>query len=82
MIIAVTRRYPDVILGSNDEADALVLAAMTADYYGCPIATVPAAHRAALYDREELASPHQEHTQCLTCHPPTPSTTRPKRSAR
>lgn len=48
VIIAVTRRYPDVTLGSNDEADALVLAAMTADHYGHPIATVPAVNRAAL----------------------------------
>lgn len=33
---------------SNDEADALWLRAVTADAYGAPVVTVPAAHRAAL----------------------------------
>lgn len=48
VLAAVIRRYPSVEVTGNDQADALVLAAMAADHYGAPIATVPAANRAAL----------------------------------
>lgn len=37
VIIAVTRAYPDIDFTNNDEADALVLAAMVARLYGEPI---------------------------------------------
>src|ERR1035441_4124210 len=48
VLAAVIRRYPDVPVDGNDQADALVLAAMGADHLGCPLATVPKEHRAAL----------------------------------
>jgi crossover junction endodeoxyribonuclease RuvC len=43
----VTRRFPH-FTGGNDEADALVLAAMGADHLGHPLTPMPATHRAAL----------------------------------
>jgi crossover junction endodeoxyribonuclease RuvC len=48
--ITVVRRYPDVDIRNNDMADAFVLAAMTADQLGCPLAEVPKTHRRALKD--------------------------------
>ncbi len=47
VLMAVARRFPD-FNGGNDEADALVLAAMGADWFGMPLVTIPAAHRKAL----------------------------------
>lgn len=45
VMLAAQRRYPDVELGSNDEADALVIAAMGARLVGYPIeVTLPKAH--------------------------------------
>lgn len=43
----VTKRFP-WFSGGNDEADALVLAAMGADHLGHPLAPMPVTHRAAL----------------------------------
>lgn len=43
----VARRF-DWFTGGEDEADALILAAMGADWLGSPMATMPAVHRAAL----------------------------------
>jgi crossover junction endodeoxyribonuclease RuvC len=48
VLAAAIRRYPAVDFDGNDEADALGLAAMAADWYGHPLAPVPAAQRAAL----------------------------------
>lgn len=49
VIEAVTRRFPDVETGGDDNrCDALVLAAMGYDRAGRPITTLPAAHRASL----------------------------------
>jgi crossover junction endodeoxyribonuclease RuvC len=48
VLAAVIRRYADVPVDGNDQADALVLAAMAADHYGDPLAQVPAGHKAAL----------------------------------
>lgn len=48
VLAAVVRRYPDVAVEGNDEADALVLAAMGARWLGHPIDDVPAAHLTAL----------------------------------
>lgn len=49
VLSAIIRRYPQVELDGNDQADALTLAAMGADHLGCPFGRpVPAAHRAAL----------------------------------
>lgn len=48
VLSAVIRRYPQVELDGNDQADALVLAAMGADHLGRPLTPVPQAHRAAL----------------------------------
>jgi crossover junction endodeoxyribonuclease RuvC len=48
VLAATIRRYPDIDLDGNDQADALVLAAMGADHLGYPIAPMPATHRAAL----------------------------------
>lgn len=48
VLLAVARRFPDIGVANNNEADALVLAAMGADHLGQPLVTMPAAHRAAL----------------------------------
>jgi crossover junction endodeoxyribonuclease RuvC len=48
VLAAVIRRYPDVPVDGNDQADALVLAAMAADHYGHPLAPVPQLNRGAL----------------------------------
>jgi crossover junction endodeoxyribonuclease RuvC len=49
--IRVALRYRDVVeVTNNDTADALVLAAMTADQLGCPLVQVPQTHRRALKD--------------------------------
>ncbi len=46
---AVARRFPAYETGGNDNrCDAVILAAMGADYLGHPIATMPKAHRDAL----------------------------------
>lgn len=46
--VAAGRRYPDVDIVSEDACDALVLAAMGADWLGSPLAPVPARHREVL----------------------------------
>lgn len=43
VLAAVIRRYPDVDVTGNDEADALVLAAMCARFLDAPIDSVPQA---------------------------------------
>jgi len=48
VLTAAVRRYPDVDITNNDEADALILAAMGADHIGQPWVTVPALHRKGL----------------------------------
>lgn len=48
VLAAVIRRFPGIEVRGNDEADALVLAAMGADSLGAPMVEMPAAHRAAL----------------------------------
>jgi hypothetical protein len=48
VLAAVIRRYQGVEVNGNDEADALVLAAMAAHYLGSPLAPVPATHLRAL----------------------------------
>lgn len=48
VLAAVVRRYKDCELTGNDEADALTLAAMGADYHGWPIVEVPKLNRTAL----------------------------------
>lgn len=49
VLLAVSRRYPDVDLTSNDEADSLVLAAMGARFAGFPIEqSLPQTHLRAL----------------------------------
>lgn len=47
VLIAVIRRYP-AFIGNNDAADALVLAAMGADWLGRAVTDMPKTHRAAL----------------------------------
>lgn len=47
-LLAVARRFPDVLVDGNDTADAFTLAHMGADYLGFPLATMPAAQRAVL----------------------------------
>ncbi|HET8581740.1 MAG TPA: hypothetical protein VFL65_00700 [Jatrophihabitans sp.] len=47
VLIEVVRRLP-ILVDNNNEADAAVLLAMGLDHYGAPLATMPAAHRAAL----------------------------------
>lgn len=48
VLSAVVRRYPDVIVQTNDEADALILAAMGARHLGTPIDDLPKTHIAAM----------------------------------
>lgn len=48
VLAAVVRRFPAVEVTGNDQADALVLAAMGADHLGHPMVPMPATHRAAL----------------------------------
>lgn len=48
VLAAVIRRYPDIDVTGNDEADALILAAMGARSQGCPIDDLPKAHVAAM----------------------------------
>ena len=48
VLAAAVRRFPDVDVTGNDEADALWLAAMRSRVEGHPIDAVPAAHIAAL----------------------------------
>ena len=49
VLAAVVRRYPQIDVTGNDEADALVLAAMGARHLGHPIEdTLPTAHLAAM----------------------------------
>lgn len=48
VLLAAARRYPQVQLAGNDDADALVLAAMCADHLHNPLAVMPEAQRAVL----------------------------------
>jgi hypothetical protein len=48
VLAGVVRRFPGVAVDGNDEADAVVLAAMGADKLGFPPVPMPAAHREAL----------------------------------
>lgn len=48
VLLAVARRFPSVEVANNNEADALVLAAMGADHLGSSLVAMPATHRAAL----------------------------------
>lgn len=49
VLAAVVRRYPDVEVSGNDEADALILAAMGARHLGYPIEdSLPQTHLAAM----------------------------------
>lgn len=48
VLLAVARRFPHVDLNGNDEADALVLAAMGARHLGQPIDDMPLTHTTAM----------------------------------
>ena len=48
VLAAVIRRYTQIEVANNNEADALVLAAMGAHHAGFPLIEVPATHRIAL----------------------------------
>ncbi|PYG00180.1 Holliday junction resolvasome RuvABC endonuclease subunit [Georgenia satyanarayanai] len=48
VLLAVARRYPTVEVVNNNEADALVLAAMGTRHLGHPIDDMPLTHTAAL----------------------------------
>lgn len=48
VLLAVARRFPDVAVTDNNQADALILAAMGARHLGQPIDSMPQAHCAAL----------------------------------
>ncbi len=47
VLLEVAKRFP-FFRGDNNEADALILAAMGADHLGAPMAAMPEKHRAAL----------------------------------
>jgi crossover junction endodeoxyribonuclease RuvC len=57
VLAAVIRRYPDVELSGNDEADALVLAAMGARWLGLGYDSLPATHIEAM---DKVAWPNLE----------------------
>lgn len=59
VLAAVIRRFSDIEVRGNDEADALVLAAMGADWLGEPMADMPAANRASL---AKVAWPELRHS--------------------
>lgn len=46
--VHVDRRFPNVAVRDNNEADALVLAAMGYDWLGAPLVALPQTHRRAL----------------------------------
>lgn len=48
VLLAVARRFPHVETTNNNEADAVVLMAMGADWHGEPVIDMPKAHRDAL----------------------------------
>lgn len=49
VILAVERRYGHLVtVGDNNQADALVLAAIALEHYGQPLAAVPETHKRAL----------------------------------
>lgn len=48
VLAAVVRRFPMVEVTGNDEADALILAAMGADHFRSPLVPMPDAHREAM----------------------------------
>lgn len=48
VLLAVARRFPHVDLTGNDEADALILAAMGARHLGTPIDDMPLTHTMAM----------------------------------
>lgn len=49
VLAAVVRRYPTIEVTNNNEADALVLAAMGARWLGCPVeASLPQTHLRAM----------------------------------
>lgn len=48
VLAAACRRFPDVDVTGNDQADALWLAAMGCEYLGAPMVELPVAHRQAL----------------------------------
>jgi len=48
VLVAVVRRYPEVDVTGNDEADALVLAAMGARKLGHPVDVIPKANLTAM----------------------------------
>lgn len=58
--MATVRRYSDCTVANNDEADALVLAAMAADQLGIPVSPVPKAHRDALKFWDQWLQPAEE----------------------
>ncbi|MGW8565681.1 hypothetical protein [Isoptericola sp. NPDC055881] len=60
VLAAVVRRYPDVETRGNDEADALVLAAMGARALGHPIDDLPKTHTDAM---AKVAWPELEETR-------------------
>jgi crossover junction endodeoxyribonuclease RuvC len=47
-LVAAVRRFPDLPIAGNDQADALVLLAMACDYYGQPLTRMPADRTALL----------------------------------
>lgn len=60
VLAAVIRRYPDVDVRNNNEADALILRAMGCDAIGAPLVVVPKAHRV---DLPKVAWPDYVHLE-------------------
>lgn len=48
VLACAIKAFPQADIRNNDEADALIMAAMTAEHYGCPMAQMPAASTALL----------------------------------
>ena len=56
-LLAVVRRFPDIEVNGNDQADALTMAAMGADWAGFPLVKMPEAHRAVLTAKNTKGKP-------------------------
>lgn len=48
VMLAASRRYPDILMSNNNEADAVLLAAIGARLLGYPVEQLPATHMQAM----------------------------------
>jgi Holliday junction resolvasome RuvABC endonuclease subunit len=56
-LLAVVKRFPGIEVDGNDQADALTMGAMGADWGGFPLVQMPETHRAALTVKNSKGKP-------------------------